>query len=270
MIMTNFLKSRRSVRDFRNKAVSLEVLDNVKGTLKTLEAEYGNNSIYFKLYENGENIYNGLKGYAGYAGVMIESPHYITLNLKNHDDKTVIYSAYYMEKLVSKLNELGLDTCWVSVYDVDNERKKSIFGESIDEINFVLAFGYSKRRNPFIQESFSERLSVEEIVYNKELGNKASMEYLEELGLGDIFFYLRFAPSIKNRQPWRFILDNDKIHLLVKYEDGQNPPLVDAGIAMYYFEALAYLQGTKNKWTLVDGLIHEGNTNYKYIAEYQL
>lgn len=270
MIMTNFLKTRKSVRDFRSKKVNPEVLDNIKIILKGLENEYTPGDINFKLYEYGENIFKGLKGIAGYAGVMIESPHYIALNLKNKDDKTVIYSAYYMEKLVTDLNKLGLDTCWVSVFDVEEERKKAIFGESTGEINFVLAFGYSKRRNPFIQEPFSERKGVDEIVFFKDLGKSIDMEYLEERGLGDIFFYLRFAPSIKNLQPWRFIVSDDKVHLLVEYNDGQNPPLVDAGIAMYYFETLCSLQGTKNKWSLLDGFVHEGNTNYKYIAEYQL
>ncbi len=150
MIMTNFLKSRKSVRDFRSKKVSPEVLDNIKVILKDLEKEYTSGDINFKLYEYGENIYKGLKGLAGYAGIMIESPHYIALDLKNKDDKTVIYSAYFMEKLVTSLNKLGIDTCWVSVFDVEEERRKAIFGESTGEINFVLAFGYSKRRNPFI------------------------------------------------------------------------------------------------------------------------
>src|SRR5690606_34649483 len=94
-------------------------------------------------------------------------------------------------------------------------------------------------------------------------------ELLETRGIGDIFFYLRFAPSIRNKQPWRFIVTDDKVHLLVEYEDNQ--PLVHAGIAMYYCEALAYLQGTKNKWALLDGFVHEGKVSkYKYIAEYQL
>lgn len=270
MIMTNFLKSRRSVRDFRNKKIDPEIIDKIKENLKELEQEYGKGDIKFKLYEYGENIYNGLKGLAGYSGVMVESPHYITVDLGNKEDKTVIYSAYYMEKLVTSLNKLGIDTCWVSVYEVDMERRKVIFGESTNIVDFVLAIGYQRRKNPFLQEPFSERIAVDEMVYYKELGKSIDPETLEERGLGDIFYYLRFAPSIKNRQPWRFIVTDDKIHLLVKYDENQNPPLIDAGIAMYYFEALAYLQGTKQKWSLLDGFVHEGDSNYKYIAEYQL
>ncbi|TJX14309.1 nitroreductase [Tissierella creatinini] len=270
MILNNFLQSRKSTRQFKNKKVSPEVLDKIIGILKDLELENPSGKISFKLYEYGENIYNGLKGLAGYSGVMIESPHYITVDIKNKSDKDMIYSAYYMEKLVTALNNMNIASCWVSVYNVDMDRRKAIFGESTTEVNFVLAIGYPKRRNPFIQEPFSERIGVEEIVYSEELGGRIDMEYLEERGLADVFYYLRFAPSIKNAQPWRFIIKDDKVHLLVKFEEGENPPLIDAGIAMYYFEKLMELEGTKNSWKLLDGFLHEGNTNYKYIAEYQL
>lgn len=270
MIMTNFLKSRKSVREFRNKKVNQDLLDKINQNLSELEEEYKAGGIKFKLYEYGENISGGLKGRAGYAGVMIDSPHYIAVDLKNEDESTVIYSAYLMEKLVTKLVELGLDSCWVSVYNVDPEIRKNVFGESTNCVNFVLAFGYSKRRNPFVQETFSERLAVEDIVFEKELGKGTDIEFLENRGLADIFFYVRFAPSIKNRQPWRFIVTDDKVHLLVKCEDKDNPPLIDAGIIMYYLEKLFELQGTKNAFKLLDGFVHEGDADYKYIAEYQL
>lgn len=270
MIMTNFLKSRKSTREFRNQNINPDILDNINVVLRDLEKENQSGDIKFKLYEYGENIYSGLKGLAGYSGVMINSPHYITVDLIDKTDKTIIYSAYYMEKLVTKLNALNIDSCWITLYNVDSERRKAIFGESTVEVNFVLAIGYQKRKNPFIQEPFSERNAVEEMVYYQELGAPINMDYLEERGLGDIFFYLRFAPSIRNSQPWRFIVTDDKVHLLIKYQDGEHPPLVDAGIIMYYYEQLSLLQGLKHQWKLLDGFIHEGNTNYKYIAEYQL
>ena len=268
--MTNFLKNRRSVRDFRIKSLGPDVLDRINKSLRELENENKKGGFKFRLYENGENIHNALEGIAGYSGVMIEAPHYIAIELLNKEDETVIYSGYYMERLITELNEMGLDSCWISVFDVDMEKRKEVFGEATNEINFILAFGVPKRKNPFVPIPFSERKSVEEIVYDNELGKPMDVELLETRGLGDIFFYSRFAPSIRNQQPWRFIVTSDKVHLLIEYEDGKNPPLIDAGVIMYYFEALAYMQGVKHKWALLDGFVHEGNTNYKYIAEYQL
>jgi nitroreductase len=261
---------RRSIRDYKNKKVNPDVLDKIRQILREIESQYAEGGFEFKLYENGDNIYNGLKGLAGYSGIMVKSPHYIAVDIKKKEDKTIIYSAYYMEELVTKLNELDLDTCWISVYDVDMKKRKEVFGESSNEINFILAFGYPKRNNPLLKKPYSARIGVEEMVFHKDIDNPASIEYLEQRGLADTFFYLRYAPSIKNRQPWRFIVTDDKVHLLVKYDDEQNPPLVDAGVAMYYFEALQELQGVKHKWSLLDGFLHEGNANYRYIAEFQL
>ena len=270
MRINNFLVDRRSMRDYRIKGLDPEVLDNIRKLLKELENEFKDGTFEFRLYENGQLIFNGLEGIAGYSGVMIESPHYIALDLKKNDDRTNIYSAYYMEKLVTKLIELDLATCWITVNDVDVNLKKELFGESTNQINFILAFGYPKRNNPFSKTPFSERIGVEEMVYYKEIGQHITLEYLEQIGLADTFYYLRFAPSIKNLQPWRFIVTDDKVHLLIKCDEGNNPSLVDAGIAMYYFEELQALQGTKNNWSLLESDFTEGGIKYKYIAEYQL
>lgn len=270
MIMANVLKSRKSVRDFKNKKVSLDTLEKVESSIKELEENIKLGNIKFKLYENGSHIYNDLKGLGGYAGVMIESPHYIALELDNRKDTTISYSAYNMEKLVTKLNTLGLDSCWVSLVDLDDSKKKQIFGESTKLIDYILAFGYSKPRNPFVQEPFSERIGVEDLVFDKELGRKADYDDLESRGLGDIFFYIRFAPSTRNEQPWRFIVFDDKIQLLLASEDGEEPQYVDAGIAMYYFEALINTLGINNKWERLNKTQTFEGVNYKYIAEYPL
>ncbi len=270
MNMNNFLKGRRSVRDFKSKKVELSVLESIVPCLEELEKEEATASIKFKLYEYGEYIYEGLKGKAGYSGVMIQSPHYIALELKNTEDHTIIYGAYFMEKLITKLNEKGLDTCWISLADVDSKTKNEIFGESKGEVNNLLAFGYPKRRNPFSAEPFSERIGVEELVFEGKIPVMGDIDKLEAKGLMDLFYYVRFAPSTKNLQPWRFLLEDHNVKLMLQYQDGEQPLLTDAGIIMYYFEALANMQGIKSKWNFIDGVHKEDKYNYKFIAEFHL
>lgn len=97
------------------------------------------------------------------------------------------------------------------------------------------------------------------------------MEELENRGLGDIFYYVRFAPSSLNKQPWRFILDGDKLFLLLKYEKDEKPSLVDAGIIMYYYVKLAETIGLHSRWILIPDKVEElGSENYKYVAEISL
>ncbi|WP_406241663.1 nitroreductase family protein [Tissierella carlieri] len=270
MLMTNFLKKRKSVREFKNKKINSDILDEIKLYLDSLEREYGTGNLKFKLYEYGEKLYEGLRGIGGYSGVMIESPHYIGLELIDDKDRNTIYGSYYMEKLITKLNTMGLDTCWVSVGNVDKDTKKDIFGDMAGEINYILAIGYGKARNPFINDSFSDRIGVEEIVFTDKIGNHANVDDLENRGLGDLFYYIRFAPSTLNKQPWRFLLERDKVTLLIKYNKGEEPNLIDAGIVMYYFESLGESIGLNSKWQLVSNTVEEGNDCYRYIAELKL
>lgn len=270
MRIDNFLTNRRSMRDFKLKNLNPGVLDEIREVTKELEAEMGDGSFELRLYENGEHIYNSLDGFAGYSGVMIKSPHYIAIDMKKNNDKSTIYSAYYMEKLTTKLINLGLDTCWITVRNVDSNKLKETLGESISEVNYVLAFGYPKRGYPLVKYPFSERIGVEEMVFHKSLGKKTTMDYLDQRGLGDTFYYVRFAPSTKNLQPWRYVLTEDKVQLLIKYDKDEKPCLTDGGIAMYYFEELEAHQGREGQWKLIDGYTEIEDTNYKYIAEYQL
>lgn len=271
MIMANFLKTRKSVRDFKNKKIDVDKLDKVKEILESLVDEDNlKGKIEFKLYENGEYIYYNLEGVAGYSGVMIESPHYISIDVKDNDDKTLIYEGYYAEKLITELNKMGIETCWISVNDLDDTVKKRTFGDYTTKVEYILAIGYSKARNPFLQEPFSERLGLEELVYDRVLDEHLDIDDLERKGLGDIFFYIRFAPSTRNLQPWRFIIEDHKVELYIKFEEGERPLFIDAGIIMYYFEQLALYLGIKNKWILGDGVLEFKGGQYKYIGEYHL
>lgn len=271
MIMANFLKTRKSVRDFKKKEVDPEKLDDLRKILTEIVLEDDlKRKISFKLYENGDFIYDNLKGVGGYSGVMINSPHYISMDLSDSDEKTIINGAYYAEKLISELNKMGLETCWVSVNQLDDELRNKVFGDFTNTIDYILAFGYAKARNPFLQEPFSERLGLEELVYDKVLDKHLDIDELERRGLGDIFFYIRFAPSVKNRQPWRFVLEDNKVELYIKFNEGESPSFIDAGVIMYYFEQLAIYLGIKNKWLLGDGVKEYDGEHFRYIGEYHL
>lgn len=271
MIMANFLKTRKSVRDFKNKEVNSEKLEELKKVLEDLvDQEEYKNKIKFKLYENGKYVYDNLKGIGGYSGVMIKSPHYISMDLLDNDEKTIMYGAYYAEELISALNKNGLETCWVSVNQLEDDLRAKVFGDFTNTIDYVLAFGYAKARNPFVQEKFSERLGLEELVYDRVVDQHLDIDELERRGLGDIFFYIRFAPSVRNLQPWRFVLEENKVELYIKFNEGDTPSFIDAGVVMYYFEQLALYLGIKNKWILGEGVREYNGEHYRYIGEYHL
>ena len=150
--------------------------------------------------------------------------------------------------------------------------KEITFGEIDGDIDFILAIGYEKGKRPYEQNVVSEKISIEELVFKDEICKAALISDLESQGLLDLFHYVRFSPSKKNLQPWRFLLeDHGKITLLLGYEEWDNSLLVDAGIIMYYFEELAKKQGSKNKWQLIEPKEVEAcGKKYRSIAEYRL
>lgn len=272
MLMNKFLEDRRSVREFDKKEADQNTIDSINADIALMEEEEGSSNIQFRLYEYGKNIYENLENKAGYAGVMIESPHYIALIRKDNEDLTIISGAYHIEKLITRLNSHGLDTCWVTVNDLDKQTKERAFGEIDGDIDFILAIGYAKKKRPFEQKVVSEKISIEEMVFQGEICKNASAEELETQGLTDLFYYVRYSPSKMNQQPWRFLLeDHGKVTLLLGYEKWNDSLLVDAGIIMYYFEELAKRQGSKNKWQLIEPKEVEAcGKTYRYLAEYRL
>ncbi|HSH35058.1 nitroreductase family protein [Schnuerera sp.] len=269
--MSNFLKNRKSTRDFKKKKLKNETRIEVLEIFKDLEEEVDNKYFNFILFEEGDKIFKSLDGLAGYAGVMIESPYYIGIRLKEVTEKSIITASYYTEKLMTLLTKLNLGSCWINVKTVDKNIKANVLGEDNKNIGYLVALGYSKAKNPFIQESTSSRYGINDIVYKGELGNPISIDELESRGLDDLFYYIRFAPSNYNLQPWRFVLKDDKIILLLKYSEEGKTDLMDAGIIMYYFKALGEVIGLKKEWQLLDETdIEYDDSKYKPVGEFIL
>lgn len=269
MLMSNFLKDRKSTREYKSKPVDENVLNELMEYAKNLELKFGVNNFKLYLQKEGSKIYEALKGKGGYAGVMINSPHYISLEILNESEETIIYSAYAFESLITKATHLGLGACWVSIKSVDDDTKSKILNTN-NKVNYLLAIGYPIAKNPFEKEATSCRLSIEEIVYKEELGKDIDLDEIEHRGLSDLFYYIRFAPSSYNNQPWRFVLKDDRVILTLLCNEGKFN-LTDAGIIMYYFENMAKAIGIDGKWNILNKEdVKVNNNTYKTIGEFML
>lgn len=252
MDMNNFLKKRKSVRDFIHKDLNTDKISAIKDALVEVKDAKGADAVEFQLWENADAIHSQLNGKAGYSGVMIKAPAYITMSYNNVGPAYVIKGAYAMEALISKLNNLGLGTCWVTLYDQAKPAAREIFGEKGDMIDYVLAIGEPEAKKPFNPLPTSRRKSVEELVFLDEGFNKSAVEKLKKLNMLDLFSNLKNAPSHFNKQPWYFVLKDSEIDLFLKNDEDLLYSLTDGGIVMYYFAALAKLMGLDGEWKLVD------------------
>ena len=271
--MQNFLRDRKSYREFRNKKANADMLGKVQDSIDEVleEASAKNISMNLTLHKEGDEIFKELENVGGYAGIMIKSPHYISLEVNNDSDHTEIYSSYFTEKLITKINAIGLEACWITLDHVETFKKVKVFGDVGKRINYALSIGYPPRNNPFVKGAApSERMGVDELVFQDTVETPIDMQWLDDRSLDDLFYYVRFAPSTRNSQPWRFLLKNNKVKLLMAYCNPEDISLIDAGVMMYYFEAMARSIGINREWTLIEGECQGEKAKYRYIAEYEI
>ncbi|WP_308533643.1 nitroreductase family protein [uncultured Peptoniphilus sp.] len=248
MLMTNFLQERKSVRDFKNNALSKDLLYKIKDYMANVNDL--ENSAKFYLYENGGIISKALQGKAGYSGVMIEAPHYIGLEMDKSDYVNILKSGYLLEKLNTEIVKLDLGTCWITLSKVDNETKKSVFGESGNNIDYLIALGYPKKKKLFEPEVTQERYTLDQLIFKDDIDSPISGQFLEQRGLFNIFSSIRYAPSHKNFQPWRFVIKDEKVYAYMKKSPEDKLSLVDMGVILFYFEEMAKTIGITNKWNI--------------------
>lgn len=266
MSVKDFLKTRKSTRDFKDKDLGLDILKKIETGLIGVSTK-NNNEVNFKLSIDGERIYKALDGHAGYSGKMIESPHYIICERMDDNKNSELWSAYSIEDAISEISKLDVASCYVTVKQAPEDVRKKAFGADYDKVEYILAIGMPNTGFLNLEKTSNPRLSIDDIVFNKEIGKAFEGEELEHRGLSEIFYYARLAPSTQNRQPWRYLVREDEVLLLTKLDEIHENTYTDLGIQMYYFKKLSEYGGFKGEWELVDNQELDG---YKVVAKYKL
>ncbi|KXG76121.1 nitroreductase family protein [Thermotalea metallivorans] len=256
MKFSKLAEEMRTVRDYKKEPVEHRVIEEVLEAGKTAIGVAGGRNVSILWIDNGQEVFHQLSGKAGYYGKMIEAPHYLVIASKEFP-AFMENSGYIMELMRLKARELGLGTCWLSIEN--EEALREVLGvEGEEKITAFVAIGH-EYKGIFKKDisKQSSRLGIEEIVYLGRWGQPCTLEALEERGLARVLYHVRLAPSWGNKQPWRFIMDRDKILLTVQREE-RDAMRLDAGIVMLYFEKSAWEEGIPGRWQLDVGEGIEG------------
>lgn len=283
MKMLKVMEKRRSVREYKDKMVTMEELDQLMRILEAplkLEEEQ---SVELLFLEDGDMVHDALQGVAGYHGVMIKAPHYFAV-LAEKKGHYLSDAGYLAEWFVLNATKLNLGTCWIETLDKSDAVKPLI---NLEDGRFLVALiaighpkaehrvanifegkpaatmspyteaGYSDKYIAYAEEPVSARMSVEELVYLKKWGQNASVATLESYGLIEAFYYMHLAPSWGNLQPWRFVVEGQRILLAISKENPFKENIndealaaVEGGIAMLYFQVAMHDLGLPGTWTL--------------------
>lgn len=276
--MIKVMEKRKTIRDYKDAALSANIMNHVRETIAGIPALTDTARVEIGILQDGKSVYEALDGIVGYHGVMIKAPHYLILMCEDRNEN-FISVGHAGEWLSLELTKLDLGSCWLQTAAKSDLVKEKLGIQSDLMVASLVAFGEPKGSQrlsriydvsgdhsaspltkfgyPYIDASYkdesrSDRLSVSEIVFHKTFGNVMSLDDIERLGFEEVFFYMRFAPSWGNLQPWRFVLQSDRLILAMKQNQAleAHTGLIDAGIAMLYLDSAMKSKGYSGTWSV--------------------
>lgn len=206
--MLKLIKERHSVRQYKDKPIEEEK----RKVLNDLIAEINNASglNIQACFDEKEAFDTFMARYGKFENVK----NYIVLIGKKGQDEQI---GYFGEKLVLKVQELGMNSCWVAL--TYGKKKTKVSVNTGEKIYCTLAIGYGKHRGVVHKTKTLQQVSN-------------ASEQTPEWFINGVECAL-LAPTAMNQQKFRFVFDNGK----VKAKAGTGfYTKVDLGIAKYHFE----------------------------------
>jgi len=275
------IKKRKSVRTFKDEKINKDDLVWIKRLVNEVNMEEGPNGhkIQFQIVNKDPNNDGEI---AGTYGVIKNPQLYITAAIKNNNEYLEDFG-YLLEKIIITLVKRNIGSCWLGGTFKRSDFNKVILDNEKDIIPAVIPIGYpsDKKRTiekamRFLTKADNKKEWSELFYYNDFTTPITEKGQIELEPLKDAFESVRLGPSSSNKQPWRLVYNNysKKVHFYLnedhKYSGnklGFTMQRIDAGIAMYHFEAVAKEGKISGKWIIENPKLVPIK-NYKYIKTY--
>lgn len=234
----------KSVREFKKQKVDKALVEMVIASLDNLDS-IEENKLEYLIIEDGYQFAKDYEGKIGYFGKLIEAPGYI-LVFGQDNSSARISAGYNLEYARFALFNSGLGSCWISPMEKVNYTE--LFNKEAG-INLLGCIAIGEEYSGIFKKNIdkkSERKGIAEFVYKDSWENEVTWEELESLGIDEVFYLTKFAPSWGNCQPWAFVIENGTIKLFINKEGEINYNL-DAGIISLYFIKAAESKGLRVK-----------------------
>lgn len=236
----NQIEQRVSIRTYKN--TSLNKVDEFKITQlleksKTWVGPFGSLIHTFFLTQNNIKEQERIGTY----GFIKNAPAYFGASTKNSKNEIIDFG-YIFEKLILELTELQFGTVWLG--GTFHRSQFSHFCINDEFIPAISPVGYEDEKSYTekiirIAAKSNRRKRIDEFVFINDFSHNLNEDHLV---LHQIFRYVQLAPSASNKQPWRFLIKNNEIHLYLdrtpKYAEKLpfDIQYLDMGIAIYHLE----------------------------------
>lgn len=211
MDILEVMKSRHSVRQYKDKKIENEKREILNEFAKLCNSESGMN---IQIIYDEPKCFNSMMAHYGKFSGCTNYIAVVGKKGKDLDEK----AGYYGEKLVLKAQELGLNTCWVAM----THGRSAATIEKGEKLAIIISLGYG--RNQGLAHK-SKPLSavcnqINEVPEWFAKGMEAVM----------------LAPTAMNQQKFKFILNG---HQVKAVSTGGFYSKIDLGIVKYHFDAVS-------------------------------
>ncbi|QOV19837.1 nitroreductase family protein [Blautia liquoris] len=186
---------RKSVRNFSMENLSAQTLDKIQTHYDELTGLFGNFKTNIAILDNRKGQHKALSFFG------VKAPYYLAF-YSEEAPKYLMNVGYMMEQMVLYMCSIGIGTCYIGTNKV---KKTEVSLNGLGLIG-VVAFGKSKGSH-VRKQSEAKRLSLDELCVFKEVPRQWMKQMLEAA---------RLSPSSLNRQPWRFVVYDSRIHIFSK------------------------------------------------------
>ncbi len=261
------IRSRRSVRTFDGSPLHPEDAQKVMDFAGNADNPYGI-PVTWKLLDAKED---GLK-----CPVITGTDTFIAgkMRVVPHAEEAF---GYAFERIVLYAESLGLGTTWIAGTMDRNAFEKAMDLEEGEVMPCVSPLGYPAKKMSLREILMRKgvradsRIDFGKLFFDGDFGKPLTEE--KAGALKDAFEAVRLAPSAVNKQPWRAVLCENKVHFY-EYptpgyvtESGWDLQKIDMGIALCHFVLGARGCGIETVFDQADPGIPTGN-GLQYIASY--
>ena len=203
---------------------------------------------------------------------------YIGGKIRNCPDANLAFG-YSFEVFVLYAQSLGLGTVWLGGTMNRSAYEKAMELGSDELMPCACAIGYASDKMS-VKESMmrktikaDDRLPFETLFFDRDFDRPVSKDSCGRLT--EVLEMVRLAPSAVNKQPWRLVLRDEKVHFYLRRNKGfrldgpLDMQMVDMGIALCHFALAAEERGLDVRFERINPEIPE-NPGFEYIATYVL
>lgn len=261
------IKKRRSVRTFDGRDLSKEDKSKLENYVNSLENPFGVN-VDFRLLDAKENDLS--------SPVIVGANSYIAAKVKRTGQWELAYG-YSFEKMCIYALSLGIGTVMLAASLSRKAFEKAMDVQADEVMPTASPVGYPAGKMSVRENLMRKGLKADDrIAFDKLYFNGSFETTLTEDAAGvfaEALELARWAPSATNKQPWRAVVDGDKVHFY-EYRSMKENALgdiqkVDIGIAICHFDSVIKENGIKGNYIACDPEI-ETPENTFYITTFEI